>query len=249
MSTGPVYLQVFSSDALKRLHGCAIAEVDRGAQSPCRGLARTDRRPQIGFGNPAAPILFLSPSPLDPASATGQAFTEWLDREAALPHHLISERVTPYFRFARAVLKGARERWDQKPDRGDALELAFHSWVSRCATDNPDRVTEQAVDQCSARHLEAMLRALTPRVIVALGGATARYFWARNVRDFTDWRPIELLHGRSIEHAAEGRTIPVILSIHPFQRDVALHPEVIARALTQALQPQDLQPSASKAAA
>lgn len=248
MDSGPVYLQAFSSDALKRLHGCAVAEVDRGAESPCHGLARIDRRPQIGFGNPAAPILFLSPSPLDPASATGQAFTEWLDREAHLSHHFISERVTPYFRFARAVLKATRERWDQKADKHDALELAFHSWVSRCPTENPDRITERAVDQCSARHLDAMLRAVSARVIVALGGATARYFWTRNLRDFTEWRSIELLHGTLIDHHAEGRTIPVILSVHPFQPDLALHPEVVARALTRVLLPRDLQPAAAKAA-
>ena len=248
MSSGPAYLQVFSSDALKRLHGCAVAEVDRGADSPCHGLARGDRRPQVGFGNPAGPILFLSPSPLDPSSATGQAFAEWLEREANLHHHFISERMTPYFRFTRAVLKATRERWDQKAHKHDALELAFHSWVSRCPTDNPDRVTEQAVDQCSARHLDGILRALSARAIVALGGSTARYFWERNVRDFTQWRSIEILHGTTIRHEVEGRSIPVVLSVHPFQRDLALHPEVVARALTQILQPQDLEASLPRAA-
>jgi uracil-DNA glycosylase len=248
MGSGPVYLQVFSSDALKRLHGCAVAEVDRGGDSPCHGLARGDRRPQIGFGNPSAPILFLSPSPLDPSSAAGEAFNEWLERESNLPHHFSSERVTPYFRFTRGVLKAARERWDQKPQKHDALELAFHSWASRCPTDNPDRVTEQAVDQCSARHLDGLLQALEPRVIVALGGTTARYFWSRNVRDFEEWRPIESLHGTTIRHELSGRSIPVVLSVHPFQRDLALHPEVVARALTQVLQPEDFEPSLSKAA-
>jgi uracil-DNA glycosylase len=248
MSSGPVYLQVFSSDALKRLHGCAVAEVDRGTGSPCHRLARVDRRPQIGFGNPSAPIVFLSPSPLDPSSATGEAFNEWLEREANLVHHFISERMTPYFRFTRAVLKVMRERWDQKPEKHDALELAFHSWVSRCPTDNPDRVTDLAVDQCGARHLDGLLQALPVRAVVALGGTTARYFWARDVAGFEAWRPIESLHGRAIRHQVDGRSIPVILSVHPFQRELATHPEVVARALTEALQPQDLLPSLEKAA-
>ena len=59
VSKGQQYLQFFGSDALKRLHGCAIAEADRGADSPCAGLAEPLRRPQIGFGNPHAPIVFL----------------------------------------------------------------------------------------------------------------------------------------------------------------------------------------------
>jgi hypothetical protein len=248
MSTGPDYIQVFGSDALKRLHGCAVAEVDRGAGSPCHGLARSHRRPQIGFGNPAGPIVFLSPSPLDPSSASGAAFGEWLEREANLAHHFISERMSPYFRFVRAVLEATRERWDQKPLKHDALELAFHSWVSRCPTENPDRVTEQAVDQCSSRHLEGLLGTLSARAIVALGGSTARYFWAWDVRDFSRWRPIEQLHGTSIEHSSNGRSTPVVLSVHPFQRGLDPHPEVVARALTQVLQPQDLQPSLSRAA-
>jgi hypothetical protein len=248
MGKEPVYLQVFGSDSLKRLHGCAVAEVDRGAESPCHGLARQDRRPQIGFGTPGAPILFLSPSPLDASTATAQAFGEWLEREESLPHYFISERVTPYFRFARAVLLGARERWDQKGHKQDALQLAFHSWAARCATENPDRITDQAVDQCSARHLDGVLRALSPRVIVAMGGTTARFFWTRNVGDFTDWRPIERLHGSTLTHRADGMAVPVILSIHPFQHDVDHRPDVIARALTQHLQPQDLEPGALKAA-
>ncbi|HYM49382.1 MAG TPA: uracil-DNA glycosylase family protein [Candidatus Limnocylindrales bacterium] len=248
MGTGPLYLEVFSSDALKRLHGCAVAEVDRGAESPCHGLARAARRPQVGFGNPGAPILFLSPSPIDPSSATGLAFSEWLEREASLTHHMISERVTPYFRFTRAVLLGARDRFAQKAGKQDALGLAFHSWMARCATDNPDRVTEHAISQCSDRHLDAMLGALRPRVIVALGGATARFFWGRNLDGFAQWGPIERLHGTTITHAVDGRALPVILSVHPFQRDVEHRAEAIATALTRVLEPQDLEPAVLKAA-
>ncbi|TMB61602.1 MAG: hypothetical protein E6J51_12065, partial [Chloroflexi bacterium] len=82
MSKGQQYLQFFGSDALKRLHGCAIAESDRGTDSPCERLAQPLRRPQVGFGNPEAPIVFISPSPLDTASASNEAFNEWLDHEA-----------------------------------------------------------------------------------------------------------------------------------------------------------------------
>lgn len=243
MGETPRYVDVFGSDPLKRLHGCAVAEVDRGAASPCAGLARADHRPQIGFGNPHAPLLFLSPSPIDPESPTGQPFSEWVEHEAALPHHLISERVTPYFRFARAVLRATRERWNQPPVKGDVLDLVFHSWVARCATANPDRVTAQAIDQCSSRHLGALIQALAPGVIVALGGATAHYFWIQAGRDYATWQPIERLHGTTLSFTTDGRTIPVVLSIHPFQRDLALHPDVIARAITAVLAPGDLKPA------
>src|SRR5206468_8256224 len=82
VSKGQQYLQFFGSDTLKRLHGCAIAESDRGTDSPCQGLARPLRRPQVGFGNPQAPIVFISPSPLDVARARHEAFAQWLDPEA-----------------------------------------------------------------------------------------------------------------------------------------------------------------------
>jgi hypothetical protein len=248
MSKGAPYLERFGSDPLKRLHGCAIAEVGRGAESPCHGLARSERRPQIGFGNPTAPILFLSPSPLDPASASNKAFGEWLEREALLQHHFISERVTPYFRFVRAVLIAARQRWDQQPHKDDALELAFHSWVARCASENPDRVTDAAVEQCTGRHLDAALHALAPQVIVAFGGTTARFFWAHSGRGWDEWGPIERLHGITIGHQFDDRIVPVILSIHPYQRRLDLRPEVIGRALSEAFQPKDLRPTELRAA-
>jgi len=115
VSKGQQYLQFFGSDALKRLHGCAIAESDAGTDSPCQTLARPLRRPQIGFGNPHAPIVFISPSPLDAAAASNEAFAEWLDREATLEHHLTSETPHPYFQFVRAVLSGARRRLGLEP--------------------------------------------------------------------------------------------------------------------------------------
>src|SRR5258708_14761840 len=96
VSKGQQYLQFFGSDALKRLHGCAIAEADRGADSPCERLAQPLRRPEVGFGNPQAPIVFLSPSPLDAASASNQAFTEWLHPEAGREAPLTSGPTQPH---------------------------------------------------------------------------------------------------------------------------------------------------------
>src|SRR5260370_40081142 len=69
VSKGQQYLQFFGSDTLKRLHGCAIAESDRGADSPCERLAQALRPAQGGFGDPEGPSAFLSPSPLGPARA------------------------------------------------------------------------------------------------------------------------------------------------------------------------------------
>src|ERR1700730_14630708 len=157
VSKGQQYLQFFGSDALKRLHGCAIAEADRGADSPCAGLAEPLRRPQIGFGNPHAPIVFLSPSPLDAASASNEAFGEWLDHEAGLEHHMTSDTPQPYYQYVRAVLLGARRRLGQKPEKHDGMDLAFHTWAVRCPTANPDLVTDEAVNQCVDRHLHSLL--------------------------------------------------------------------------------------------
>src|SRR3981081_1375503 len=70
VSKGQQYLQFFGSDALKRLHGCAIAEADRGADSPCAGLAEPLPRPQIGLGNTQAPLLCSTPTPLAAPRAT-----------------------------------------------------------------------------------------------------------------------------------------------------------------------------------
>ena len=123
MSKGQQYLQFFGSDALKRLHGCAIAESDRGADSPCERLAQPLRRPQVGFGNPQAPIVFISPSPLDAASASNEAFAEWLDHEAALEHHMTADAPQPYYQFVRAVLLGARRRLGQKLGKHDVLDF------------------------------------------------------------------------------------------------------------------------------
>lgn len=248
MSNGPEYLQFFGQDALKRLHGCAVAEAGRGQQSPCRGLARPLRRPQVGVGNPKAPILFLSPSPLDPASASHEAFGPWLDRESALEHHLTSETVQPYFRFTRAVLLELRRRFSQPPGRHDNLDLVFHTWSVRCPTENPDWVTETAVNQCGERHLEGLLASISPQVIVAMGGPTARYFWWRNHQSWNGWKTMNALHGHTLSHSLGNRPVPVILSVHPSQREVEPRPEVIGRALSESIRPSDLEPLALKAA-
>lgn len=248
MSKGQQYLQFFGSDPLKRLHGCAIAESDRGADSPCQGLAQPLRRPQIGFGNPQAPVLFISPSPLDIASTTNDAFAEWLDHEAGLQHHMTSETPHPYFHFVRAVLKSARRRVGQEPSKDDALDLAFHTWAVRCATENPDRVTDAALNQCVDRHLQSLLANASPQVMVAMGGPVVRYLWWRTMRTWDGWGPMTALHGRVIEVALGNRTVPAILSVHPYQRGVDLHPEVIGGALGDRLRLERHQPAAAKAA-
>ena len=248
MSKASEYLEFFGSDALKRLHGCAIAEADRGAESPCHGLARPLRRPQVGVGNPHAPILFLSPSPIDPASTSNDAFAAWLDHESALQHHLVSETVQPYFRFVRAALLELRRRFGQTPHKHDPLDFAFHSWSVRCATENPDRVTEAAVNQCGERHLEGLLATINPRVIVAMGGPVARYFWWRNQNSWDQWKPMTAMHGHRLPYRLDKGKVPVVLSIHPSQRDVAHRPEVIGRAIADSMQPADLEPREVKAA-
>lgn len=245
VSRNPEFIQFFGSDALKRLHGCALAELDLGPESPCHGLAQPLRRPQVGFGNPRAGVVFLSPSPIDPQSASNEVFDEWVAREEALEHHLISETVTPYFRFVRAVFNGLRDRWGQPVHRHDGLTMAFHSWATRCATENPDRVTDGALGQCTARHLDGLLAAIAPKVIVAMGGPVARYFWASSVAGWADWGPMEQLHGRVLRQQG-GRS--VILSIHPYQHHLDLRPEVIARALAECLQPDDLRAAVPQAA-
>lgn len=235
MSKATHYLEFFGSDALKRLHGCAIAEADRGAQSPCAGLARPLRRPQVGWGNPHAGLVFLSPSPIDPASAANEAFSEWLERESTLVHHMRSQTVQPYFRFVQAVLRTCRERWGQKPQKNDVTELAFHTSAARCVTENPDRVTEAALTQCVDRHLNGMLETLQPKLVVAMGGAPARYFWARSGKAWEAWGSMERLHGTLLSYSLGERELPVVLSVHPFRRELESRPEVIARVVAQIL--------------
>jgi len=182
VSKGQQYLQFFGSDALKRLHGCAIAESDRGADSPCERLAQPLRRPQVGFGNPEAPIVFISPSPLDAASASNEAFTEWLDHEGRLEHHMTADTPLPYFQFVRAVMLAARKRMGQKLEKHDVMDSAFHTWAVRCATENPDRVTDAALNQCVDRHLQSLLERIAPQAIVAMGGPVARHLWWRTMK-------------------------------------------------------------------
>jgi uracil-DNA glycosylase len=248
VSKGQQYLEFFGSDPLKRLHGCAIAEADRGGDSPCQGLAQPLRRPQIGFGNPRAPIVFVSPSPLDASSASNEAFAEWLDREAGLEHHMTSETPHPYFQFVRAVLSGARRRLGQKAGKHDVLDLAFHTWAVRCPTENPDRVTEGAVNQCVERHMQSLLGSIAPQVLVAMGGPVARYLWRRTVRSWDGWGPMTALHGRVLDVTVGNRSIPTVLSVHPYQRGIDLHPEVVARVVGDRLRPEVLEPTELKAA-
>ncbi|HSO94313.1 MAG TPA: uracil-DNA glycosylase family protein [Candidatus Dormibacteraeota bacterium] len=248
MNKGQQYLQFFGSDPLKRLHGCAVAESDRGADSPCAGLARPLQRPQIGFGNPQAPIVFLSPSPLDPASASNEAFAEWLDLESSLEHHMTAETPQRYFHFVRAVLSATRKRLGQEPGKRDVLEHAFHTWAVHCATAIPDRVTDGAMDQCAERHLRTLLGAIAPSVIVAMGGPTARYFWANSVKTWDDFKPISALHGRVLKSDLGAKSIPVILSVHPYQTRADSRPDVVARAIAEQLTPGHFEAAQLKAA-
>jgi uracil-DNA glycosylase len=248
VSKGQQYLQFFGSDALKRLHGCAIAEADRGADSPCERLAQPLRRPEVGFGNPQAPIVFISPSPLDAASASNEAFNEWLHHEAGLEHHMTSEAPQPYYQFVRAVLLGARNRLKQKPEKHDVVDLAFHTWAVRCPTANPDLVIDDAVNQCVDRHLQSLLASINPQLVVAMGGPVARHLWWRTIQSWDGWAPMTTLHGRVIDVKLGNRTVPAILSVHPYQRGVDLHPEVIGRAIGDRLRPEQFQPRELKAA-
>ena len=248
VSKGQQYLQFFGSDALKRLHGCAIAEADRGADSPCAGLAEPLRRPQIGFGNPHAPIVFLSPSPLDAASASNEAFNEWLDHEAGLEHHMTSDTPQPYYQYVRAVLLSARRRLGQKPEKHDGMDLAFHTWAVRCPTANPDLVTDDATNQCVDRHLQSLLGTINPQLVVAMGGPVARHLWWRTMQTWDGWGRMTTLHGRVLDVQLGNRSVPAILSVHPFQRGVELHPEVIGRAIGDRLRPEQFAPQELKAA-
>jgi len=248
VSKAPQFVEAFGHEALKNLHGCAAQEAVRGAASPCQGLAVASRRPQVGFGNPRAALVFVSASPLDPGSAGNESFDGWLDREASLEHHMNFERVQPYFRFVRAVIVTLRERFGQTPAKNDALDLAFHTSMVRCVTGNPDRVTRDAVGLCTSRHLEPLLKALRPRAIVALGGVAAGYFWSRSGESWDAWRPIERLHGESLGINVAGHDVTVVLSVHPYQQRVEPRPEVIARALAERFKPEDILPQALRAA-
>jgi len=248
MKTSQRLTEVVGAGPLRNLHGCASAEEGRGDASPCQGLANASVRPQVGFGNPDAPILFVGPSPLDPSSATEEAFAGWLEHEADLANHLNFERVQPYFRYVRAVLLALRRRLGLQPQPKDTLELGFHTWVVRCPTANPDRVTEGAVALCTGRHLEPLIARLKPRAAVAMGGTAARYFWSRSGAGWDGWRPVEQLHGHSLSVNGNGTPLPVVLSIHPAQRGVDPHPEVIGRALGDRLRPDQLAPGHLQAA-
>jgi hypothetical protein len=248
MSRAPQQIQFFGSQPLQVLHECAVTEAAKGAESPCHQLAHPDRRPQLGFGNAHGPLLFLSPSPLDPSSATNAAFETWLDQESSLEHRLRSEVVQPYFRFNQKIFAALRDRLHQAPGKRDTLDLAFHTWAIRCPTSNPDRVTEAALTQCVARHLEPIVKKVAPQAIVAMGGMPAAYFWQRAINGWKAWRPIEQLHGKTLAYYFEGRSIPVVLSVGPYQRDGDTRPEVVARALSECLRPEDLQPRVLQAA-
>jgi len=68
------------------------------------------------------------------------------------------------------------------------------------------------------------------------------------VGSWDEWTSMTGLHGRVLEIAAGKRTIPAILSLHPYQRDVDLHPQVIGEAIADHLRPEHLQPAELKAA-
>src|SRR5256712_9796802 len=248
VSKGQQYLQFFGSDALKRMHGCAVAEAGRAADSPCGRLAQPLRRPQVGFGHPQAPIVFICPRPLDAASASNEAFSERLDHEAGLEHHMRSDAPQPYYQYARAVLLGARRRLGQKPEKHDEMDLPFHTWAVRCPTANPALVTDDALNQCVDRHLQSLLTSINPQLVVAMGGPLARHLWWRTMQTWDGWGPMTTLHGRVLDVKLGNRTVPAILSVHPFQRGVELHPEVIGRAIGDRLKPEQFQPLELKAA-
>src|SRR5207245_10374934 len=173
---------------------------------------------------------------------------EWLEHEARLEHHMTSETPHPYFQYVRAVLTEARRRMGQKLDKHDVLDFAFHTWAVHCATENPDRVTEGAINQCVDRHLQGLLTSISPQVVIAMGGPVARYFWWRRMRTWDGWGPMTTLHGRVLDIEVAHRTVPAILSVHPYQRGVDLHPDVIGRAIAERVRPQALQPTELKAA-
>jgi len=193
-------------------------------------------------------VVFLSPSPLDPASTSNDAFAEWLDTEASLEHHMTAETPQPYFQFVRAVLNATRKRLGQAPQKRDVLDLAFHTWAVRCATEIPDRVTDAALNQCAERHLQSLLGAAPPGVMGPMGGPTPRHFWWRAMNTWQGWGPITALHGRVLTTELGGRLVPVILSVHPYQRSVDSRPEVIARAIAERLRPEHLDARQLKAA-
>jgi hypothetical protein len=56
------------------------------------------------------------------------------------------------------------------------------------------------------------------------------------------------LHGRVIDVALGKRTVPAILSVHPYQKGIDLHPELIGRELGDRLRFDQHQPIAAKAA-
>ena len=56
------------------------------------------------------------------------------------------------------------------------------------------------------------------------------------------------LHGRVLEVQLGKRTVPAILSVHPYQRGIDLYPDVIARVLGERIKADELQPQVLKAA-
>ncbi len=148
----------------------------------------------------------------------------------------------------RAVLLGARRRLGQKLGKHDVLDFAFHTWAVRCPTENPDLVIDDAVNQCVDRHLQSLLESIAPQIVVAMGGPVARHLWWRTTKTWEGWGPMSTLHGRVLDIQIGNRTVPAILSVHPFQRGVDLHPEVIGRALGDRVRPEQFEPRELKAA-
>jgi hypothetical protein len=56
------------------------------------------------------------------------------------------------------------------------------------------------------------------------------------------------LHGRVLDVEIGNRRVPAILSVHPFQRGIDLHPEVIGLKLAEHVRPGAFEPEELKAA-
>ena len=56
------------------------------------------------------------------------------------------------------------------------------------------------------------------------------------------------LHGRVLEIELGKRNVPAILSVHPYQRGIDLHADVIARSIGERVRAEDLQPAELRAA-
>jgi hypothetical protein len=93
-----------------------------------------------------------------------------------------------------------------------------------------------------------LLARIAPQAIIAMGGPVARHLWWRTMRTWDGWGSMTTLHGRVLDVEVGNRRVPAILSVHPFQRGIDLHPEVIGVKLAEHIRPEAFQPGALKAA-